>query len=251
MNEFSVGRVLGTGFGIWFKNLLPFLLITTLIYVPLILWGLSIVHAEQDIELWGKAFDRFAKLSVVLIPLLNILVSAALTYGVVMELQGQHASIGACIATGISRFFPVLGVAFMTMLCVIGGTIALIIPGIIVACMLYVTTQVAVLERPGVMASLSRSRELTRGHRAQIFAVLLLLGIMGWGLTKIIETTMLDPASITPTNVFSKLRMYMYVELARAVVVGSIGSVFAAVTYYFLRSEKEGTSAAELANVFE
>lgn len=251
MNEFSVGRVLGTGFRIWFKNLIPFLLITLLIYVPLILWGYSIVHAEQELDLWLKGFDRFSKLTLGLIPLLNILVSAALTYGVVMELQGQHASIGACIATGIRRFFPVLGVALLTMICVIGGTIALVIPGIIVACMLYVTTQVAVLEGPGVMASLSRSRELTRGHRGQIFGVLLLLGILGWVVTKIIETTMLDPASITPDNVFSKLRMYMYVELARSVVIGSLGSVFAAVAYYFLRSEKEGTSAAELANVFE
>lgn len=251
MNQFSVGKVLGTGFGIWFKNLIPFLLITTLIFVPLILWGLSIVHGDQEIETLARGFDRFAKFSVVLNPLLAIFVAAALTYGVVMELQGQRASIGSCIATGMSRFFPVLGVAFVAGICVLVGAILLIIPGLIVACMLYVATPVAVLERPGVMASLSRSSELTKGHRLQIFGVLLLLGLMGWASAKITATAMLAPESITADNFHHKVKLYMYVELARTVIMGSLGSVFGAVAYYFLRSEKEGTSAAELASVFE
>jgi uncharacterized membrane protein len=251
VNQFSVGKVLGTGFRIWFKNLIPFMLITALIYTPLVVWGISIVQGEPELESLVSDLGRFSKYSAGLVMLLNIFVSAALTYGVVMELQGQHASVGSCIATGMTRFFPVLGVAFMTSICVIGGAILLVIPGIIVACMLYVSTQVAVLEQPGVMASLSRSRELTKDRRLQIFGLLLLLGVMNWGLMKIIETVMLDPGSVTEDNVHSKLRMYMYVDLGRALIVGSLGSVFAAVSYYFLRGEKEGTSAAELAHVFE
>jgi uncharacterized membrane protein len=249
---FSIGNVLGTGFRIWIKNFIPFMIITTLIYAPLLIWGVSAVQGEMDYAHLKRISD-VAKYSPMLIPLLNIFVSAALTYGVVMTLQGQRASIGACIGTGLVRFFPVLGVAIVSGLCIIGGFIALVIPGIIVFCMLYVATQVSVLERPGVMGALRRSRELTTGHRFEIFGLLFILFLITFGLTKIIEAVMLphagDPSHYEET--LRRIPAYMYVDLARALVVGSIGSVMAAVTYYFLRMEKEGTSATELAQIFE
>ncbi|MDQ3363928.1 MAG: hypothetical protein M3680_00650 [Myxococcota bacterium] len=250
-NRFGIGSVLGTGFKIWFKNLLPFMLITSLIYIPVLIWGIATVQGEPELVGYVKSLETFTRASIMIVPLSNIFVSAALTYGVVMELQGQHASIGSCIATGLSRFFPVLGVAFLTALAVAGGTLLLIVPGIIIFCMLYVATQASVLERPGIMGALRRSRELTDGHKMEIFGLLFLLGLMNFGATKIIETIMVDPTTITPENVYGVIRKYMYVDLARAVIVGSIGAVMAAVAYFQLRNEKEGTSASELARVFE
>jgi len=250
-NRFSIGSVLGNGFRIWFKNLLPFLLITTLIYTPLLIWGITLVQGEPELFEYVKKLETFSKASLAIVPLSNIFVSAALTYGVVMELQGQHASIGACVATGLVRFFPVLGVALLTALIVGAGLVALLVPGIILFCMLYVATQVAVLERVGITGALGRSRDLTSGKKMEIFGLLFILGLMNWGLSKVIETTMLDPATITPENVYGIIRKYMYVDLVRAIIVGSIGSVMAAVAYFQLRNEKEGTSADELAAVFE
>ncbi len=250
-NRFGIGSVLGTGFKIWFKNLLPFMLITSLIYIPVLIWGVATVQGEPELVGYVKDLENFTRASIFIVPLSNIFVSAALTYGVVMELQGQHASIGSCIATGLARFFPVLGVAFLTALAVAGGTVLLIVPGIIVFCMLYVATQASVLERPGVMGALRRSRELTQGHKMEIFGLLVLLGLMNFGATKLIESVMVDPTTITPENVYGVIRRYMYVDLVRAVLVGSIGAVMAAVAYFQLRNEKEGTSASELARVFE
>lgn len=251
-NRFGIGSVLGTGFKIWFKNFLPFMLITTLIYAPLLIWGVSVVQGELDLFKLKKIVD-FATYSAGVILLLNIFVSAALTYGVVMELQGQHASIGACIATGLVRFFPVLGVALLSALAVAGGFLALIVPGIIVFCMLYVATQASVLERPGLIGALKRSRELTAGHRMEIFGLLFILGLINWGLQKVVEAVMLpdagNPAIFDET--LKRIPTYMYVDLARSIIVGSLGSVMAAVTYFQLRNEKEGTSANELARVFE
>jgi uncharacterized membrane protein len=251
MNKFSIGKVLAGGFGIWFKNLLPFMLLTAVIYTPLVIWGVSIVQGKPEIAGWVKDLNSFTRYSAVLILLLNIFVAAAVTYGVVMELQGQRAGIGACIATGMSRFFPVLGVALMAALICLGGLVLLIVPGVIFFCMLYVATPVAVLEKPGVMASLKRSAELTKGHRADVFVIAFLLGLLNYGLTKLVEAVMLDPSTITADNIYGKVRLYMYVDLVRAIVLGSLSSVFAAVAYYFLRGEKEGTTASELAAVFE
>jgi len=251
-NHFSVGAVLGTGFRIWFKNLIPFLVITTLIYAPLIIWGIASVQGPLDLDNIERLV-RFERWSLVIAVFVNVLVGAALTYGVVMELQGQRASIGACIATGLARFFPVLGVAILSWLAMAGGLILLIVPGIIMYCMLYVSTQAAVLERPGVTGALRRSRELTRGYRLQIFGLLFLIGLMNFGVNKIIQAVVL-PTPKGPEDLaayFKALPTYEYAHLAIQIVLGSIGAVMAAVAYYFLRNEKEGTSAAELAAVFE
>ena len=248
MNEFSVGNTLSLGFRIWFKNLPAFLLITVLIYTPFLLWG--IVAASDP----GESFERlltFGRFSAPAMMVLNTFVASALCYGVVMELQGQHAGVGTCIATGLARFFPVLGVAMLSAIATVGGFLLLVIPGLIVMCMLYVSTVVAVLERPGVMASLHRSRELTAGRRWGVFGVLFVVGLVNFGLEKLVQVVMFDESKLTPENVHRMVRNYIYVDLGHTVVVGSIGAVMSAVAYYLLRSEKEGTSASELASVFE
>jgi hypothetical protein len=250
MKRFSLGRVLGTGFRVWLRNLVPFLLITTIIYAPFLIWALSIVHGDATIQTRSADLERLASASVVLVPLLNILVSSGLVYGVVMELKGEHASLFRCLGTGLARFFPVLGVALLTMLAVAGGLIFLIVPGLIVLCMLYVSTEVAVLERPGLIGALSRSRELTAGHRWEIFAILFLLGFMNFVLSKVIETLMLN-TQLSATTFHEFVRRYVYIDLGRAVLMGSLSAVMASSAYYHLRLEKEGTSADELSRVFE
>jgi len=248
---FGVGNVLATGFRIWVKNFVPFMLITALIYSPLLIWGITSTQGEIDLERSGGIAKTLGYIGYLTIPL-NVLVSAALTYGVVMELQGQRASIGACIATGLVRFFPALGTGLLSILCMLGGMILLIIPGLIVFCMLYVSTQASVLERPGMLGALKRSRELTQGHKMEIFGLTFLLGLLGIGLAFLCQTLALphlrDPGYVEET--LKNLPKYMYMLLAQHMIVGSLTAVMASVAYYFLRSEKEGTSAAELAAVF-
>jgi hypothetical protein len=249
---FGIGNVLATGFRIWIKNFVPFTLITALIYAPMVIWGVSTVQGELDAEQF-MAIDRFEKALLVMLMFVNIPVSAALTYGVVMELQGQRASIGACIATGLGRFFPVLGVAVLSVLCITGAFFLLVIPSLMVMCMLYVSTQVAVLERPGVTGALSRSRELTRGHRFEIFGLLFVLWLLAWSSAQLVEVFALphlgDPEHAEET--IARIPLYMYLNLGRLLLLGSLSSVMASVTYYLLRAEKEGTSADELARIFD
>jgi len=239
---FGIGNVLATGFRIWVKNLIPFMLITALIYSPVLIWSISSVQGEMTGDRLSAAVKAIQYGSL-LMGLLNILVSAALTYGVVMELQGQRSSIGACITTGLTRFFPALGVAILSALCIAGGMILLIIPGVIIYCMLYIATQCAVLERPGLLGALKRSRELTRGHKGEIFGLLIILVLLNFGLRWVVT-------SVTLTGSANDFSHYAYVLLVEQMIVGSIGAVMASVAYYFLRAEKEGTSAQELAAVF-
>ena len=58
----------------------------------------------------------------------------------------------------------------------------------------------------------------------------------------------------TPADVeaaIEGLKTYLYANFVVDLLLGTLGGVVAAVTYYLLRAEKEGTSADELAAVFE
>ncbi|MBC7976371.1 MAG: hypothetical protein H7138_15480 [Myxococcales bacterium] len=241
--KFGIGNVLVTGFRIWAKNVIPFLFLTALIYAPVLLWNLGLLQGEMTDARIGaliQALEYSSRLMIVL----NIVVSAALTYGVVMDLRGQRVSIGACIVAGLARFFPVIGVCFLSAVCVIAGTIVLLIPGLIVFCMLYVSSQVAVFERPGVIGALKRSRDLTDGHKLEILGLLVLLGLVSWGLQWLIDSVMFSSFEAADRIHIAR---YVYVLLTEEVILGSIASVMPGVAYYFLRIEKEGVTAAQLA----
>jgi hypothetical protein len=249
---FGIGNVLGTGIRIWVRNFAPFMLITALIHSPLWIWSMSTVRGETTIEKL-QAAERIARFEIVIGMLLNLFVAAALIYGVVMELRGQRASLTACISTGFARFLPALGAALLSMLCIIGGLVMLLVGSIVVACMLYVTTPAAVLERPGVRGALRRSRELTRGHKFEIFGLALILLLAGFALEKLVQSVTL-PHMTEPEYADETMRnfpTYMYVHLVLQMVLDSLSAVMQGVAYYFLRAEKEGTTADELARIFD
>ena len=240
MNEqFGVGSVLGMSFRVYGKNFIPFTLITAVLYIPLIAW---LVHSASSPPETVNAALKQAGVIAALSIFLNSFVTATLTYGVVKELQGQRAGIGACITVGFKRMLPALGVAILAGLAIVGGMILLIVPGIIAACMLYVSTPASVIEKPGVFGALRRSRDLTLGHKGGVFGILFMLWLINWGIGKV------EQAAFASSHDYM---MQTYVNMGVTVLLGTLSSVVAAVAYYALRAEKEGTSANELAAVFE
>jgi hypothetical protein len=137
----------------------------------------------------------------------------------------------------------VLGVALLCGLAIVGGMILLIVPGIIAACVLYVAMPASVIEKPGVFGALRRSSDLTRGYRGAMFGLLLIVGVINWLIGKV-EQTAFDMSTL------ANIKTYMYVNCASSIVMGAFTSVLAAVAYYSLRVEKDGTTVDELAAVF-
>ncbi len=239
MNQsFGVGSVLGMGFRVYGRNIVAFTLIAGVVYVPLILWTLSLTSGTFSAE----AFAHFRYAAALQI-LLNAFMTATLTYGVVKELQGQRASIGACLATGFARMLPAVGVALLQALAIMGGMILLIVPGIIAACALYVAMPASVIEKPGIVGALKRSAELTKGYRGAIFGLLLILGVGGFVIGMVEQSAFIHGAQ--------GFKSYLLVNCATDIVVGALSSVIAAVAYFQLRAEKDGTTAHDLAKVFE
>ena len=261
MNSFSAGAVVGRSLSIWFKNIIPFSILLLIVNLPLVIYQAT---AAEELAAMASAGEvDWTTISMVIIGqlILGLIATGAVTYGVFQQLRGQHASIGSCLAVGLGRLFPVIGVGLLMVLVVIGaclpfgliamagsflaflGVIGAVVAVIVVYCMLWVSVPVAIVERPGVFASLRRSRELTRGNKASIFGILFLLGLItggvSWLIMKILGGVLSDPMHI------------VIADSAIDAILGGIISVAAAVGYHDLRADKEGVGIDELVKVFE
>lgn len=244
MNEFRLGSVIGRGFGVFAKNLVPFTLLSLVVYLPLIFYTVTVVSGEPDLE----ALSRYGLIGGVGGVILGLIVTAALMYGTFQQLRGTPASIGVCFSRGLARLFPVLGVGILMGLCVAGGFMLLIIPGIIFYCMLWVAVPVAVVEKPGLMASLKRSAELTKGYRWQILGIIIVIAVIQWLAGKVVELVFLGDVA---TATWGDVRVYMFATLGVSIAIGTLQAVVNAVGYHDLRLAKDGVDMSELESVFD
>ncbi len=238
---FRLQRVFARSFSAFGRNIFSFLLLGAIVYSPVILYTFVVLTDEQAFLNAVESWDMVLVMSNM--PL-SLILSAAVIYGTFRQLRGEPTSVGRSIGVGMTRLFPVLGVGVLLVLIIGAGFLALVIPGIIAYCVFWVAVPVAVVERPGVLESLRRSRELTRGDRLPIFGIVLLLGLIGGLSNYVLERVLLADPTIT------SLKTYVVLSLVWTVVLGVFGAVVNAVGYHDLRAAKETVDLEELASVF-
>ncbi len=236
--NFSIGSILGRSFSVFGKNIVSFMVLGVLLHLP----SIYIVHdmlAQIDAGTWDGGEGGIVPRLIGMFS--GQMLAATLIYGTVMELRGMHAGIGKCIQVGLVRALPVMLTAILAGLAIGIGFVLLIVPGLIVMTVLYVAIPVAVIERPGVMASLSRSSELTSGYRMKIFG----LGVILMG------SVILVGLLIGSQDDIASLSTYLYAYTGFEIVIAVLGSIVSAVVYQDLRAIKDGVNIDELAAVFE
>ena len=139
-----------------------------------------------------------------------------------------------------------IAVVLLSSLLIFAGYIAIAIPGLIIYTVLWLVVPVTVVERPGIINSLRRSRALTKDYRWQIFGVILILAAADAGSLWLIETVA-APSVAT----IGSLLPYFFISLGATSTVTAFEAVVTTVTYYKLRAAKEGTAIAEIAKVFD
>lgn len=100
------------------------------------------------------------------------------TYALVRSLEGDLDPWREAFRTTLSGWLPMVGVAMLTFLGGMVGALLFIVPAVILVLNWAVVLPVAAVERPGVLATLSRSRALAMGSRGRILLVYILLGII-------------------------------------------------------------------------
>lgn len=220
---FSVLGVLRTAVRVTKRNFVPFFVLACVLQIPSIVVKLGA---------GGTVWPVLAVQTVT-----SALTTAVVSYGVIMDLHGSRPSARTCIATGLSQLGRVLGVTLVSTLAIIGAMLLLVVPGIVVALMLYVVTPVTVFEGLGIRASMKRSRELTHGRKGDLFLLMALAGCVGVAI-----------------ELFAHYELGPDAAYAWRAFGGAFSSMFfavtAAVAYVELRKLREGTQVPELATAF-
>ncbi len=236
--EFRAERVVSRGLSIFFKNAVPFLLLTAVVYSPLFIYAAITLGGELTLSSAMRLFYAITWGGMIL----QLLASGVMMHGTVAQLRGERATTAQSFAVGVKCLLPVLGVGILVGLAVMVGCLLLLVPGLILAVKYWVAVPVAVVERPGVTASMKRSAELVAGNGWSVFAIMLAVVFLGVGLNQVVQHAW-DITTLT----LSELKTYLAVELGVAVVTTAVSAVITAVTYHDLRVAKEEISAEDIA----
>ncbi|MEM9691471.1 MAG: hypothetical protein AAGA56_02915 [Myxococcota bacterium] len=107
--------------------------------------------------------------------------TAVVTFATVEHLAGRHANFGDAVSKGVASAPRAMAVSLLAGLGTTLAMLALILPGIIVACGWWLAVPVTVIEGRGASDSLSRSWYLTQGSKGTIFGLFAILGLFAWG----------------------------------------------------------------------
>lgn len=258
--RFEIGRVLGTGFSIWFRGLPAFVALTAVVFAPyaLLRWWAEVLQPSR------AASWTYIGVSALIQQLLALVVSATVIYAVFQRLRGRRVGVWQSITYGLGRLPAVFGVSLLVALVTIviwvpvallvglgidlgAGLLAIpsLVVYVVVQCGLWVAVPACVVERPGLTESLRRSWTLTKGSKAAIFLLLILFGIASAVLG--FMTTILVSAITNDDSASAQVLL----SLALAVVMTSLTAVVNAVGYHELRLAVDGIDAGELAAIFD
>jgi len=259
---FSVGGVIGKTFSTWSKNLVPFTVLAAIVHLPTFAVGLWSTYATyggypsfqqmmekvREQQAAAGPFAQWTPLMVIgqlVMIVLTLVEFGALTYGSFQHLAGRKVSVGALLGAGLKRALPVFLAGLFAGLLVMGGTLLLIVPGVILFCATSVAIPAAVAERKGPVEAIRRSFALTKGRRFSICLSFLVMGLIAWTVSVVVGFV---PLALGGGIASLSAAVVAYVLGA---MVAPLWALLPAVAYHDLRVTKEGADTMELARVFE
>jgi hypothetical protein len=232
---FHIGDTIQRSWGVLSRNLITFVLLCGLAGLPTLMLELTAPRPVRGHINWTAVGITW------LSGLLAMFAEAMVIYAAFQDLRGRKVSAMESLSRGLERFFSVFLVSLFVGLAIGVGFLLLVIPGLIAWAMLAVALPVCVVEREGGMASLSRSSELTSGHRWPIFGVamaILIITLIGSALVR---------SAFGRTNAVA-----LYItSWVWTTLVSSFSSVYTAILYHDLRAVHEGIGIDEIASVFD
>ncbi len=222
LRPLTLGELLDRTFQLYRSRFAIFIGIAAVAYVP--------VFVLQTVTLWAP---RVFSPSVRAATLLGFLVL------LVLRLLGVAAANSATIIVVSAAYLErtitvgeayqwVSGMLFRIFFIMIGmgigigiGALLLIVPGVILFLMWGLTIPVAVLENTGLGESLSRSRQLTAGHRSRVFVIYLLYFVLVFAL---------QMGLAAPLGVLVALKGGAAALVAKSPVIALAGAIISYVT---------------------
>lgn len=285
--DFRLGRTLSRSFGTFFRNFIPFGLISLTVTSPTYLYSILFMSGSEfnPADPLGYFTEFWPQIVAIMVInfLLGYLVMAALTYGTIQDLKNDRAGIGDCFSKGLALMLPAIGVAIVTIIITFFAALVTVFPimmvfgfltaavgesifltivfGLLAAApiaylwtILWVIIPVAVIERRGI-GSLARSAVLTKGSRWRIFFLMIIILAVAFGiglLTGAVELVASEILVTEPGEVSSAAHtVQVATEWILSAIISAFSAVLVAVSYHDLRVAKEGADTSQIASVFD
>jgi len=239
-NDLRVGSVISRSGAVLSRHFLSFFIVAAIAYSPTLL--IESVQTTEPIEP-SEALSQglWLILGGVLLMVLPPLGNAIILHTAFQDMRRRPVRLVESFNVGLSRFLPVIGLAFVQGFLILLGAILLIVPGLILYTMWLVGVPACVVERLGPWTSLRRSQELTKGHRWKVFALALVLPVVNAGgrVIVLVLTALAGPiAGLTGEMIWTG-------------IAAAFSGIIIAVTYYDLRVIKEGVDIEHITAVFD
>ena len=188
LRPLSLGEILDRTFTLYRRNFLLFIGISALPQTLVLAFNvISLLLANKRaagvFPGAGTMLGLVISLVVIIVSVFAIFFSQGATILAVKDLYlGRTASIIESFRRTRGEIWPIMGVGALTGLAAGFGLILLIVPGIFIACRLFVSVPVLLIEGRGPRDSLSRSWDLTQGAAGRAFVIFLLYMVIVIGL---------------------------------------------------------------------
>lgn len=247
--SFDLGRVVQRTFAAISQNWLVFLVSSVvLIGIPSVISGFG---QGQNI------FMASTPMTIVAIVVGGVLtlVGAYLLQGIVVfttinGLNGKPVDLGGALSAGLRFFFPLLGLGIVMGIGLGLGYLLLIVPGVILSVMWIVAAPAVVAEKRGIMESFQRSRDLTRGSRWLIFAIVVVYFIIAMILGIVVAGVGMAGAGLAAGATKAPIAVLVLSPIVN-VISYILSSAGIASIYYELRTVKEGAAPDQVASAFD
>lgn len=192
LRELKVGGILDQAVSVMKDRFGLLVGITASLYLPLLLLTsfVSLAMTPQlppnptleDVRAVQGAALQNLVFTLPLVVLLQLIV-LPITWGAIIHAVSkvylnEPTSVGESLKGGAGRAVALIGSWILVVLCIFGGLILLIIPGILCAFWFALVPQVVVIERLAGPSALGRSRALTKGSIGTIFVLGVLLSLI-------------------------------------------------------------------------
>ncbi len=238
ITDINIGGILRRGMEVLGRNFATFGTLSALFMLLPFVSGLMM---EFGFEFDGGNVSVVAIGALVLLwILLYFLLFATLTHGTICYLRGTPARIRESLSWALGVLFPVTGITIIATIGAGFGAMFLLIPGLVLMTMWWVAVPAAVVERTGVIESLRRSVDLTRGYRWKVFGVIAVIWLGQIALDQLTNVV------LAAAPIFSAV-----VSFFITVTITAYFAVVTAVCYHDLRVLKDGVGIHDIAQVFD
>ena len=242
VSRFSLGSVLATGSRHYARNLSVILPISLLAFVPAFLVIGAIVNDALRFDLGPVRGEfRYREMTTLVC---GVWLQAGISLGAIRHLEGGRWRYGDILIGSIRSLIRCAPVALASVAVFVVGSLAFVLPGMVVATMLWVAVPCAAVERHGLVRALTRSYELTRGYRLRILGLFLIFVAIGAGVEFAISLVLFP---LVPEGLLS---LGTAKQVGAVLIWGLFGSI-AVVCYYDLRTLKEGAASKAIVQAFE